>query len=309
MLRTYSVSDLVPYISWTYFFHAWGIPSRYAGIAKVHAGDACRRQWTCSFPEDERQKAAEALSLYSDALRELSRMSGHVSIRCVAELYTAVASGDDILIRKTAGEKPFVLPMLRQQTPGSDGHCLSLADFILDETSGKTDTIGVFATSVSLTAPLVSASSSIRPADASTLSQDDYHALMTQTLSDRLAEAAAERLHAYVRKELWGYAPDESLSIDELLAERFQGIRPAVGYPCLPDVSVNFLLAELLDFDAVGIKLTEHGMMIPHASVSGLMLSSPHARYFAVGTVLDDQLADYARRRGMPLDEMRKFIK
>ena len=309
MLRTYSVSDLIPYISWTYFFHAWGIPSRYASVAKVHACDACRRQWTCSFPEAERQKAAEALSLYSDAMRELSRLSGHVSIRCVVELYPAVASGDDILIRKTEGEKPFVLPMLRQQTPGADGLCLSLADFIFDETSGKTDTIGVFATSVSLTAPQVSASRSIHPADPSTLSQDDYHTLMTQTLSDRLAEAGAERLHAYVRKELWGYAPHESLSIDELHAERFQGIRPAVGYPCLPDVSVNFLLAELLDFDAVGIRLTEHGMMIPHASVSGLMLSSPHARYFAVGTVLDDQLADYARRRGMSTEEMRKFIK
>ena len=309
MLRTYSVSDLVAYINWPYFFHAWGIPSRYAGIAKIHACDACRRQWTDSFAAEERQKATEALSLYNDALRELSRMNGHVSIRCVVELYPAVASGDDILIMKTEDCKPFVLPMLRQQTPSSDGICLSLADFIHDETSEKTDTIGIFATSVSQTAPQVSASSSIRPAPASKLSPDDYHALMMQTLSDRLAEAGAERLHEYVRKELWGYAPDEKLSIDELHAERYQGIRPAVGYPCLPDISVNFLLSHLIDFDSAGIRLTEHGMMIPHASVSGFMLSSPHARYFAIGTVLDDQLADYAIRRGMPVEEIRKYIK
>ncbi len=309
MLCTYSVSDLIPYINWTYFFHAWGIPPHYARVAKVHGCDACRRQWISSFAIDEQPKASEALSLYSDAQRELSRMSGHVSIHCVVELYPAVASGDDILIRKPEGDKPFVLPMLRQQTPGSDGYCLSTADFIYDEACGKTDTIGIFATSVSQTSPQVSASSSIRRAAATTLSPDDYHTLMMQTLSDRLAEAGAERLHEYVRKELWGYAPNESLSIDELHTEQYQGIRPAVGYPCLPDISLNFLLSQLIDFDAVGISLTEHGMMIPHASVSGLMLSSPYARYFAVGTVLDDQLADYARRRGMPLEEMRKYIK
>lgn len=307
MLRTYSVSDLISYINWAYFFHAWSIPARFAGITRVHGCDACRRQWVGTYSETDRPMAEETLSLYTDALRELSRLSGHISIRCVVELYPALSQDDDILVFRPQSPVPFRLPMLRQQTPCKEGYCLSLADFISDEDSSK-DTIGVFATSVSQAPPPVSAGVLTQARNHAAMSADDYQSLLTQTLSDRLAEAGAERLHEEVRKELWGYAPDEHLTIDELHAERFQGIRPAVGYPCLPDVSLNFLLAELLDFQSVGITLTEHGMMMPHASVSGLMLSSPHARYFSIGHVEDDQLADYARRRGMTTEETRKYL-
>ena len=137
---------------------------------------------------------------------------------------------------------------------------------------------------------------------------DPYKHLLVQTLTDRLAEAATEKMHEYVRKTVWGYAPDESLSIPDLLVEKYQGIRPAVGYPSLPDQSVNFILDELLDMKQIGITLTENGAMYPHASVCGLMFSHPQSRYFAVGKIGEDQLEDYACRRGKPIEEMRKFL-
>ena len=125
---------------------------------------------------------------------------------------------------------------------------------------------------------------------------------------DRLVEASVEKLHLYVRKEVWGYAPDEHLSIADLLLEKFQGIRPAVGYPSLPDQSVNFIINQLIDLSQIGITLTENGAMHPHASVSGLMLAHPQARYFSVGKIGEDQLFDYSQRRGLPIDTMRKFL-
>lgn len=128
--------------------------------------------------------------------------------------------------------------------------------------------------------------------------QDPYKHLLVQTLSDRLAEAATEKMHEYVRKEAWGYAKDEILSMPDLLVEKYQGIRPAVGYPSLPDQSINFLLDELLDMKQIGITLTENGAMYPHASVCGLMFAHPAAEYFSVGKIGEDQLEDYARRRG-----------
>ncbi len=137
---------------------------------------------------------------------------------------------------------------------------------------------------------------------------DPYQKMMAQVLADRLAEAAAERLHEQVRKTFWGYAPDEQLTIAEMQQERFQGIRPAVGYPSLPDASINFVLDRCLDMQQIGISLTESGAMRPHASVSGLMIAHPQARYFTVGKIGADQLADYARRRGMNAEAMRRFL-
>ena len=131
---------------------------------------------------------------------------------------------------------------------------------------------------------------------------------MTQLLADRLAEAAAERMHEQVRKEFWGYAADENLSIPDMLVEKFQGIRPAVGYPSLPDTSLNFIIDDLIDMKQIGIRLTESGAMKPHASVSGLMFAHPEARYFSIGKIGEDQLLDYASRRGLPLELCRRFL-
>ena len=130
--------------------------------------------------------------------------------------------------------------------------------------------------------------------------------MLVQTLADRLAEATAEKLHEDIRKTTWGYAPNENLSVKDLHNEKYQGIRPAVGYPSLPDQSVNFVLNDLLDMKQIGISLTENGMMKPHASVSGLMFAHPASCYFSIGKIGEDQLTDYANRRGMNIEEMKK---
>ncbi len=289
-IHRYRISDLADYISWGYFFHAWGIPFRYASIADVHGCDSCRAMWVSGWAEEERPKADEAVRLMKEAERMLSRLEPYMRIGAVVKLLEANADGDDIIV-----EGGVRLPMLRQQTPDQSGYCLCLSDFVRPLSSNVPDTIGIFATSVD--------------ADINHLFGDDeYSQMLAQTLADRLAEAAAERLHEEVRKEVWGYAADEHLSIAQLHREEYTGIRPAVGYPCLPDVSLNFILDSICDYTSIGIRLTEHGMMMPHASVSGLMISHPSAKYFSVGLIDDTQIADYALRRGMPVDEVRKYI-
>lgn len=294
MHHRYRISDIIDYINWLYFFHAWGLPMKFASIAKVHACDACRASWVASFPLEEQVKAKEAARLYVDAQRQLSRLTPYTTIHAKVELFDANAQGDDIVIHfnKDDKEEQFLLPMLRQQQPDADGFCLCLADFLRPIEQGKADRIGVFATSVSS-----------MPATG-----DDYASLLTQTLFDRLAEAAAERLHQQVRTELWGYAPEEQLTMEELHQEKFQGIRPAVGYPSLPDISINFLIDRLICFESIGVTLTEHGMMRPHASVSGLMFAHPQAHYFSIGEISEEQLQDYAQRRNLPADELRKYL-
>ena len=179
------------------------------------------------------------------------------------------------------------IPCLRQQ----HGDCLCLADFV----SPDGTKIGIFATTAD-------------KALETDFDHDPYEKMMMQLLADRLAEATAELLHKEVRRRLWGYASDEQLTVEEMLQERWQGIRPAVGYPSLPDTSLNFVIDELIDMKQIGIRLTESGAMKPHASVSGLMMAHQAARYFSVGKIGTDQLADYARRRGLPVEVVRKFL-
>ena len=185
------------------------------------------------------------------------------------------------------------IPCLRQQQGEPPYLCLS--DFISPQNTSLTSKLGIFATSADMGLE-------------TDFDEDPYQKMMAQLLADRLAEAAAERLHEQVRKEIWGYAKDEHLTIPEMLVEKFQGIRPAVGYPSLPDTSLNFVLDELIDMKQIGIRLTESGAMKPHASVSGLMMAHPQARYFNLGKIGEDQLADYARRRGLPVEVCRKFL-
>lgn len=286
----YKIHEVSPYINWIYFFHAWGFQPKFAAIANIHGCDSCRAMWLAAFPQEERSKAAEAMQLFKEAGRVLNRLDEKISVQCIYRLCSANAERDNLIIEDT------VFPLLRQQTPHPDGSpFLCLSDFIRPLSSGVPDTIGLFASSVS--------------AESEGCYKDDpYKHLLVQTLTDRLAEAATEKMHEYVRKTVWGYAPDESLSIPDLLVEKYQGIRPAVGYPSLPDQSVNFILDELLDMKQIGITLTENGAMYPHASVCGLMFSHPQSRYFAVGKIGEDQLEDYACRRGKPIEEMRKFL-
>ena len=275
MKITYEISQIVPYINWVYFYYAWGIHSR---------------------PEAEQQK------LRQEAEEALQQVEGRYHTYALFELYEAHSDGDDIVVNRSKrgevrGER---LPLLRQQQPGSE--CLCLSDFIspsnislTSHLSPLTSKIGLFATSVS-------------HGLETDFDADPYQKMLMQLLADRLAEATAERMHEEVRKNYWGYAADERLSIAEMQVEHFQGIRPAVGYPSLPDTSLNFVIDELLDMKQIGIRLTESGAMKPHASVSGLMMAHPKARYFSIGKIGEDQLRDYARRRGLPVEVMRKFL-
>ena len=245
--------------------------------------------WQLHDPVEQQKSRAEA----EDILRHLD---DKYQVYTLFELFDCHSHGDDIVISLTANRSTFNfqlstfnLPFLRQQAQKSDRLCLS--DFIHPDH----DKIGVFATSVD-------------HGLEKDFDQDAYMKMMVQLLADRLAEAAAEKLHEEVRRKDWGYAPDEQLTMEELHAEKFQGIRPAVGYPSLPDTSLNFVLDELIHFKQIGIRLTESGAMKPHASVSGLMIALPEAHYFSIGKIGEDQLHDYAARRGLPVETLRKFL-
>lgn len=264
MKLDYDIREIIPYINWIYFFHAWG---------------------SSGMPlQDKERLRAEAEGCLRDCGE---RYQTHAAF-C---LFDAYSDGDDIVVSSTTR-----IPLLRQQQQGSEFLCL--ADFISPLQAGSahpTNQLGIFATTVDI-------------GMETDYDGDPYAKMMMQLLADRLAEATADRLHEEVRKHHWGYASDERLTIIEMQQERFQGIRPAVGYPSLPDTSLNFMLDQLLDFKQIGISLTESGAMKPHASVSGLMLAHPEARYFTVGRIGKDQLDDYAHRRGLPLEQVRKFL-
>lgn len=235
-------------------------------------------------PESEKER------IMADANRVLDGWEGQYHTLAVFDIMDANGDGDDLVM---GGVR---IPLLRQQHACADGQPdLCLADFVRPLSSGIADRVGAFATTV-------------EPSMEREGSDDVYQRMLSQVLADRLAEATAELMHLQVRCHYWGYAPEENLSISDLHAERFQGIRPAVGYPSLPDTSVNFLLSDLIGMKQIGIHLTETGMMQPHASVSGFMFAHPQARYFDLGKIGEDQLRDYARRRGVPVELMRRFL-
>ena len=267
----FRIHEVSEYINWVYFFHAWGFQPRYAGIADIHGCDACRALWLARFPEDERAKAAEAMQLFKEANRMLTKLDEEgYRTHALFRLMEANSEENDLWLEGTR------FPCLRQQTKRKGEFYFCLADFVRPRSQNIKDKVGVFATSTD--------------EGLETLYPDDsYMHMLAQTLADRLAEATAELLHESIRKD-------------------FPGIRPAVGYPSLPDMSVNFLIDGLLDMKQIGIRLTENGMMQPHASVCGLIMAHPASRYFGVGRISEEQLKDYASRRGMPVDEMQRFL-
>lgn len=266
---SYDISEVAPYINWLYFYHAWGLSGK---------------------PREDKEKMKQ------EALQMLASWEEKYHTHAIFRLFEVCSEGDDLIF--FLSEKKLRFPMLRQQHPSAPGEPnLCLADFIRPLSQGIRDQVGVFCTSVDGTI-------------IDEYSHDDYLNMMAQTLSDRLAEATAEKLHEEVRKDraYWGYAPDENLTIEQQHREEYQGIRPAIGYPSLPDTSANFLIDQLIDMKQAGIRLTETGMMTPHASVSGFMFAHPKSHYFELGKIGDDQLRDYARRRGIPVELMRRFL-
>ncbi len=291
------VEALIPYIDWKFFFPAWNLSAKFHTITRIARDNtAAYEKWKASYRDDEQDKALEAARLFYDAQDMLQRFVDEKAdyVKAVFGLYEAYSENDTIFIQGT----PF--PFLRQQKKSDKNVYFSLSDFIASRESGKKDYIGVFAVTAG-----AGADEQIRRYEEA---GDDYAALLMKSLLDRLAETATEWLHEKVRREYWGYAADEKLSIAELFAVKYQGIRPAVGYPSIPDQTTNFLLHHLLATEEIGISLTENGVMYPNASVSGFFFAHPESKYFSIGEITEEQLRDYAQRKNVNPEEIRKFL-
>jgi 5-methyltetrahydrofolate--homocysteine methyltransferase len=282
------ISELVDTIDWTPFFATWELNGKYPAIL------------------DDATVGQAARSLFDDAQAMLKQIANErwFKASAVFGLWPANSEGDDILVfADEARVKPIAtLHTLRQQLARREGRAnVALADFIAPRASGLADYIGAFAVTAGIGEQAV--------VDRFKHANDDYSAILAKALADRLAEAAAERLHQRIRKKFWGYAADETLSSSELIAEKYRGIRPAPGYPAQPDHTEKGTLFKLLDGEnSIGVKLTESFAMWPGASVSGLYFSHPESYYFGVGKIERDQVEDYARRKGMTLAEMERWL-
>lgn len=289
----YSIHDVSPYINWIYFFHAFGFPPRFAQIADIHGCDACRAVWLANFPKEDCGKAAEAMQLFKEANKMIDLLDRDYHVYGLFRLCQAHSEEDDIIADGTR------IPFLRQQqAKNTQDSYLCLSDFISPskkEDSLVNNRLGIFATTVDEEMEHL-------------YEKDPYKKMLTQVLADRLAEACAEKMHEQIRQKDWGYAPNENLSMQELHMEKYQGIRPAIGYPSLPDQSLNFILDDLIKLEQIGIHLTENGAMCPHASVSGFMLAHPACHYFSIGAIDAKQLEDYAHRSGKSVEEIKKFL-
>jgi 5-methyltetrahydrofolate--homocysteine methyltransferase len=296
LFNNINIKEIIPYIDWKFFFHSWKLSAKFYTVHNISTCEHCRAQWLVSFPVNERERAQEAAKLYDDAQEMLQKfVEIDVDfIKAVFGLYEAYSENDIIFI----DGKPF--PFLRQQTKTDESSYLCLSDFIAPIESGKPDYIGTFAVTAGFGADYLLSKHEKE--------NDEYSVLLMKSLLDRLAEAATEWLHAKVRREYWGYAPDENLTVAEMFSVKYQGIRPAVGYPSIPDQSVNFALQKMLQSGEIGISLTENGVMLPNASVSGFFFANPQAKYFAVGDISEEQLKDYAERKGVKVEEIRKFL-
>lgn len=286
--RTYDLADLVPLIDWTPFFQTWEMKGRFPAIL-----------------EDETQGPA-ARALWDDAQAMLKRIVEErwFNPKAVIGFWPANAVGDDIALYtgESRTERLATLHGLRQQLSKRDGKPnMCIADFVAPEGVDRPDYIGGFV--------VTAGAEEERISEKFARDNDDYRSIMVKALADRFAEAFAERMHQLVRRDYWGYAPDEALSNEDLIREEYRGIRPAPGYPAQPDHTEKATLFELLKAESrVGVKLTESFAMWPGSSVSGLYLAHPEAYYFGVAKVERDQVEDYAARKGMPIHEVERWL-
>ena len=281
-----SIDELIPYIDWTFFFSAWELKGRFPAI----------------FENEKYGQAAR--ELYDHALELLDGIARGKTLqaRGVYGFWPANSDGDDIVLFKDDSRREELarFHMLRQQDEIADGRPnRSLADFVAPRSSGAPDYVGAFAVTAGLGAEQL--------AKKLEAEGNDYDAIMVKALADRLAEAFAEYLHAQARRD-WGYGAEEKLTNDELIGEAYRGIRPAFGYPACPDHTEKRELFRLLDAPAVGIELTESCAMWPAASVSGIYLSHPEAKYFNVGRIGRDQAEAYAKRKGWTAGDIEKWL-
>ncbi|HEX6613768.1 MAG TPA: methionine synthase [Rhodanobacteraceae bacterium] len=282
----YPLAELREYLDWTPFFSAWELSGHYPAIL------------------DDAVVGAQARELFNDAQAMLDKLIAEkwLTARAVIGLWPANSVGDDVEIRAEEGKPPVVAHHLRQQAdkpPERPDFCL--ADFVAPKETGKPDWIGGFAVTAGLGIE--------KHLERFRTEHDDYSAIILKALADRLAEAFAERLHLRVRKEFWGYANDESLDNDALIAEKYDGIRPAPGYPACPDHTEKRTLFSLLDAtNNAGIELTEGMSMYPAAAVSGWYFSHPRSQYFVVGRLGKEQVEDYAKRKGWSVAEAERWL-
>ena len=279
----FPIEKILPYIDWTYFFYAWDIRGHFPKIL------------------NHPQKGAEAAKLYEDAQNILKDLVLYKKVRAkaVIGIFPAYSSEDDILVEK--GDQNIYFPQLRDQRRRDGQPNLCLSDFIAPKESGVQDYIGAFTVSISQVPSTLSGDYRSNG--------DDYTALIIETLTDRLAEALSELLFLETRKKYWGYAPDENISLENLLAEKYRGIRPAIGYPTSPDHSEKETVFRLLEAERrIGIRLTDNYMMMPVSSTCGLFLASEHARYFDIGKITTEQAEDYFTRKGRVVEQLRPFI-
>ncbi len=286
--KAYDLADLAGYIDWTPFFHSWELKGQFPRIL------------------DDDKYGEAARSLFDDAQAMLKQIiaGGWLTANAIVGFWPANSAGDDIaLYADETRAKPFAtVHIIRQQmVRDTNKPNLALADFVAPKDSGLADYIGGFAVTTGIGEEDV--------ARRFERANDDYSKILVKSLADRLAEAFAESLHEKVRRELWAYAPDERLTNEELIAEDYDGIRPAPGYPAQPDHTEKRTLFRLLDTEnEIGLKLTESCAMWPAAAVSGFYFSHPDARYFGVGKIGHDQVADYAARKGWTVEEAERWL-
>jgi len=286
VFKNYPLAELVPFIDWSPFFATWELAGKYPAIL------------------DDDKVGAAARGLYKDAQALLSKIVGEgwFDAGAVVGFWPANAVGDDIHVYadETRTQRIATFHTLRQQLARREGRAnTALADFVAP--AGVPDYLGAFTVTAGIGEDEV--------ANRFKAAHDDYGAIMVKALADRLAEAFAERMHQRVRRELWGFAADETLGSADLIAEKYRGIRPAPGYPAQPDHTEKGTLFGLLDGEgAIGVKLTESFAMWPGASVSGLYFSHPQSHYFGVGRIERDQVEDYAARKGWTIAEAEKWL-
>jgi len=284
VLHDYPLAELVDFIDWTPFFNTWELAGRFPAILS------------------DEVVGAQATELYRDARSMLRKIVDErwLTANAVFGLWPAGSVGDDVVVDVEGRQE--TLCFLRQQADKpADRPDFCLADFIAPKDSGREDWIGGFAVTAG-----IGIEEHIARFEAD---HDDYNAILLKALADRLAEAFAERLHQRVRREFWGYAPDETLDNDSLIDEKYRGIRPAPGYPACPEHSEKATLFRLLDAERnAGVKLTESFAMYPAAAVSGYYFSHPQSQYFVVGRVSKEQVEDYARRKGVGLAQAERWL-
>ncbi len=290
-VKTYDdilLEDIRPFIDWTPFFNTWMLKGKYPSIF------------------ENQIIGKEARKLYDDANMMVDEVisNGKLKAKAVVGIFPAIAEGEDVKIFEDDSRTRELCKFhfLRQQgKKGKDIPNISLADFIAPSSTGLKDYFGGFAVSAGFGTQEL--------ADAYEADHDDYNSIMIKSVADRLAEALAEMMHQKVRRELWGYAPDESLGNDDLIKEKYQGIRPAPGYPACPDHTEKATLFDLLKAEEnTGIALTESFAMFPAASVSGFYFSHPESKYFGLGKIYKDQIDDYATRKGMDKKVIERWL-